>query len=95
MPTGLKYLPSAALLLSLTSAASPNAHPPKAPAANQARLAENYGKLPLSFEANHGQTDPSVKFLSRGSGYSLYLTDSTAIFSLPPDKSGRAEVIQM
>lgn len=32
------------------------------------RLAENYGKLPLSFEANKGQTDGRVKFLSRGRG---------------------------
>ncbi len=26
---------------------------------------ESYGKLPLSFEANQGQTDSRVKFLSR------------------------------
>jgi hypothetical protein len=26
---------------------------------------ENYGRLPLSFEANDGQTDPEVKFLAR------------------------------
>lgn len=37
-----------------------------------AQLSEAYGKLPLSFEANAGQTDPRVKFLSRGSGYSLF-----------------------
>src|SRR2546422_798056 len=30
---------------------------------------ETYGKLPLSFEANVGQTDDKVKFLSRGRGY--------------------------
>src|SRR5438477_7618404 len=49
---------------------------------------ENYGKLPLSFEANHGQTDPKVKFLSRGSGYTLFLTTTEAVFSLlkPPKK---------
>lgn len=38
----------------------------------QARVSESYGKLPLSFEANWGQTNPQVKFLSRGSGYSLF-----------------------
>ena len=27
--------------------------------------------VPLSFEANQGQTDSQVKFLSRGDGYSL------------------------
>jgi hypothetical protein len=32
------------------------------------RVAENYGKLPSSFECNEGQTDGRVKFLSRGSG---------------------------
>jgi hypothetical protein len=32
----------------------------------RARILESYGKLPLSFEANTGQTDSRVKFLSRG-----------------------------
>src|SRR5688572_27361891 len=32
----------------------------------RARVSGTYGKLPLSFEANRGQTDPQVKFLSRG-----------------------------
>ena len=38
------------------------------------RVSEAYGKLPLHFEANQGQTDPGVKFLSRGRGYTLFLT---------------------
>ena len=29
---------------------------------------------PLNFEANHGQTDSRVKFLSHGDGYALFLT---------------------
>jgi len=41
-----------------------------------------YGKLPLSFEANRGQADGRVMFLSRGSGYSLFLTATEAIFRL-------------
>ena len=36
----------------------------------------------MSFEANQGQTDASVKFLSRGSGYTLFLTASEAVLSL-------------
>src|ERR1700683_490992 len=48
------------------------------PPAAQAKIPEDYGKLPLSFEANRGQTDPKVKFLSRGSGYSLFLTGDEA-----------------
>jgi hypothetical protein len=36
--------------------------------ATQGKMVRSYGKLPLSFEANQGQTDAGVKFLSRGSG---------------------------
>jgi Beta-propeller repeat len=46
-------------------------------------LAEDYGKLPLSFEANNGQTDARVKFLSRGRGYTLFLTGNEAVLALP------------
>ena len=48
----------------------------------QAKLVANYGKLPLSFEANQGQTDPQVEFLSRGSGYTLFLTGNEAVLDL-------------
>jgi hypothetical protein len=46
------------------------------------RLVESYGKLPLSFEANQGQTDSQVKFLSRGRGYMLFLTGNEAVLAL-------------
>jgi uncharacterized protein (TIGR03437 family) len=39
---------------------------------------------PLNFEANQGQTDSQVKFLSRGDGYSLFLTSNEAVFRLRP-----------
>ena len=55
---------------------------PKTAPAQNAQLVENYGKLPLSFEANTGQADNSVKFLSRGSGYALYLTGAEAVLAL-------------
>jgi len=55
--------------LSSASQADPNA---------QARILDSYGKLPLSFEVNHGQTDVRVKFLSRTSGYTLFLTGDEA-----------------
>ena len=51
-------------------------------AATQARLSAAYGQLPLSFEANQGQTDSQVNFLSRGNGYSLFLTPTKAVLSL-------------
>jgi hypothetical protein len=48
----------------------------------KATVAENYGKLPLSFEVNNGQVDETVKFLSRGNGYTLYLTSDEAVLNL-------------
>ncbi len=41
-----------------------------------------YGKLPLSFEANKGQTDPRVDFLARGSGYTVFLRGDGATLLL-------------
>jgi len=42
----------------------------------------SYAKLPLSFEANQGQIDPRVKFLSRGPGYTLFLTGDQVALEL-------------
>jgi hypothetical protein len=41
--------------------------------------ADAYGKLPLQFEANRGQTDDRVRFVSRGDGYVLFLTSEEAV----------------
>jgi hypothetical protein len=68
---------------SLTAASAGPASPSqKTSPAQKAQIVENYGKLPLSFEANTGQADKSVKFLSRGSGYELYLTGNEAVLEL-------------
>jgi len=48
----------------------------------RANMAEGYDKLPLAFEANQGQSDPQVKFLSRGTGYSLFLSPGEATLAL-------------
>jgi hypothetical protein len=45
-------------------------------------LAKGFGRLPLSFEVNQGQTNAEVKFLSRGKGYTLFLTPNEAVLSL-------------
>jgi hypothetical protein len=52
------------------------------PAQIQPRLVVGYGKLPLSFELNQGQTGPQAKFLSRGRGYTLFLTGDEAVLAL-------------
>ncbi len=65
---------------------------PKSASIEKAQLAADYGRLPLSFEANAGQTDGRVKFFSRGSGYGLYLTSDEAVLALNghPCAAGRS-----
>jgi hypothetical protein len=46
------------------------------------RILESYGKLPLHFEDNQGQTDTRVKFLSHANGYSIFLTSDEALLEL-------------
>jgi len=41
---------------------------------NKQQIVETYGKLPLSFEQNAGQSSGEVEFLSRGPGYTVFLT---------------------
>ena len=68
----------------------------RAAPASQARIVEAYGRLPLSFEANRGQTDGEVKFLSRGAGYNLFLTSTEAVLSLKKTGSSKnPQITQM
>jgi hypothetical protein len=47
---------------------------------------EAYGKLPLSFEENQGQTAKEVRYVSHASGFELFLTPQEAVVALrPPD----------
>jgi len=46
------------------------------------KWASAYGKLPLSFEQNLGQTAQEVRFVSHGTGYALFLTQEEAVISL-------------
>ncbi|MGD9167506.1 MAG: hypothetical protein PVH33_12400, partial [Syntrophobacterales bacterium] len=55
------------------------------------RVSKSYWRLPLRFEANQGQTDSRVKFLSRGLGYNVFLTPGEAVFSLRSNKTFRVE----
>ncbi len=60
---------------------------------------KQYGKLPMHFEPNVGQTDESVKFVARGHGYSLFLTETEAVLSLrrgaKGDKPASSAVVRM
>ncbi|PYV36295.1 MAG: hypothetical protein DMG06_31030, partial [Acidobacteria bacterium] len=71
--------PKAALMTLPGSSAIPSFNTPTKASKG---LAASYGQLPLSFEANQGQTDPQVQFLSRSSGYTLFLTKTEAVIQL-------------
>lgn len=59
-------------------------------ARNMKLWTSRYARLPLSFEANHGQTDARVKYLARGQNYTLFLTGHDAVLALGSGRSGRA-----
>ena len=71
-------------LLLPSRAAAQNVPAPKSEAQATAatknlRVVEAYGRLPLRFEANQGETDRRVKFLSRNAGQTLFLTSTEAV----------------
>ena len=64
-------------------------------AATQAHLTAAYGQLPLSFEANKGQTDPRVNFLAQGAGYSAFLTPTSAVMELQQGDGGNVVTMKL
>jgi hypothetical protein len=57
----------------------------------QARAA-HFAQLPLGFEENRGQSDPSVRYLARGPGYTVFLTESETVLVLRGETGdGRSE----
>ena len=58
-------------------------------------IADRYGRLPLRFEPNEGQTDSRVKFLSRGPGYDLFLTTTDAVLVLRAPQPRRGKFVPM
>jgi hypothetical protein len=81
--------------IGLNRVTTPSASSNRLAQALRPRVAAAYGKLPLSFEMNEGQTDSRVKFMSRGSGYSLFLTGGEAVLALhknsPVSKTASAQ----
>src|SRR5437899_1084404 len=70
-----------------------NKSSPELPKASLQPIGRNYLQLPLAFEANQGQTDAQVKFMSRGSGYNLYLTPTEAVLTLRKER-GKAKTLE-
>jgi hypothetical protein len=59
-----------------------NVHTGPSPSfAMQARVKSAFSQLPLRFEENQGQASDEIRFLSRGAGYSLWLTGKEAVLA--------------
>ena len=58
----------------------------EADAATKAKAKREFAAMPLFFEPNHGQTDPSVKFLSHSGRHSMYLTDDATVITMVAGK---------
>src|SRR6185312_11478988 len=54
--------------------------------AAKAKAVDAMGHVPLAFEANQGQADSRVQYVSRGAGYTLFLTRDEAVLSLTNGK---------
>ncbi len=89
-----------AALLLIKGSGRPLSAPAGPSGAIQSGVKEAYGRLPLSFEANQGQTYSQVKFLARNRGYNLFLTPTEAVLTLSrpvgpttPQRKGAAQAI--
>ncbi|GAA1276410.1 DUF7948 domain-containing protein [Arthrobacter pascens] len=58
--------------------------------AGSGQALDAYGKLPLSFVPNAGQTDQSVRYYAQGSGFSFFFTQDKAVLSFAKGERGQA-----
>ena len=82
LPSGVVLTTILAITFTGSSLAQTATSTQPATADIKARMSASYGKIPISFEVNQGQTDGSVQFLARGAGYTLFLTPGEAVLSL-------------
>src|SRR3989442_11673669 len=57
-------------------------------------LNNQYGKIPLSFEPNVGQSDAQVQYIARANGYSLFLTPRETVLLLKYDSPVTKDQVQ-
>jgi Domain of Unknown Function (DUF1080)/Beta-propeller repeat len=55
---------------------------------SKSQTQNDFGQLPLTFEANQGQSDARVRFLARGVGYTVFLADDEAVLAFEKPRPG-------
>lgn len=81
------------------AAAAPESQTAGTNSLSKARVAEDYGKLPLFFTQNQGQIDSQVHFFTQGQGYAIYFTPEKMVLGLSRPDTDKAkkgqEVVQL
>lgn len=91
---GLKRVSQASVGSHVQLLQAKSATPSESGSSNSASVIQRYRQFPLSFEPNRQQTSAEVKFLARGDGYVLFLTDKDAVFRLA-SAAGKSSVLRM
>jgi len=79
---GVRSIRNSAHPLSAKTAAAPSFSSATTSNAERRKVLDSYGKLPLSFIENQGQTAQEVRYTSHGGQYDLFLTQSEAVLAL-------------
>src|ERR671910_776749 len=67
---------------------------PAAPQMSEKEALDAYGKLPLSFVPNEGQTDKAVRYYAQGAGYGFFFTHEGARLSFA-NSEGRGHALAL
>ncbi len=59
-----------------------------------AAMRASYARLPMRFELNEGQTDPRVRFLMRGGGSTIFLTNTEAVLAVAQGTASHSKVLK-
>ncbi|MCW3095847.1 MAG: Cell surface protein, partial [Chthonomonadaceae bacterium] len=63
--------------------------------AQKLSVTQDFGRLPLSFERNQGQTNAKVRFLTRSADSTLFLTPTEAVFAMPSQPQRRKKNVRL
>jgi len=94
MTTKRSFPPRALTLAAILGLAAPG-WPPGSAAPRDNRPAAKFLNAPLSFEANQGQAASTVQFLSRGSGYALFLAPGQIVLKLARQSPASEDTLRM
>jgi Beta-propeller repeat/Immunoglobulin domain/Abnormal spindle-like microcephaly-assoc'd, ASPM-SPD-2-Hydin len=90
-PSVHKQEGSASILAPPSFTAGPSIPLSKSTSTLRTSLLQGYRTRSLAFEVNRGQSDPRVRFLARGAGYSLFFTPEEVVVALNLAAGGPAQ----